>query len=172
MDENTGMIEAESIDYTELAVGLVSAYVANNSVPAAELAALIATTHAALAGLGGSATPATPAVAKVTRAQIRKSITHGALISFEDGKPYKTLKRHLTVLGLDPEAYREKWGLPRDYPMVAASYSETRSALAKSGGLGQQRRKAVPKVAEDAEAGAEQPKRVRRPRKAKVSAEA
>ena len=153
------MIEAEAIDYTELTAGLVSAYVANNSVPAAELATLIATTHAALARLGGSATPATPAVAKATPAQIRKSITHGALISFEDGKPYKTLKRHLTVLGLDPEAYREKWGLPRDYPMVAASYSEVRSALAKSVGLGQQRRKTVPKVAEDAETVAEQPKR-------------
>lgn len=166
------MIEAEAIDHTELTVGLVSAYVANNSVPAAELATLIATTHAALAGLGGSATPATPAVAKATPAQIRKSITHGALISFEDGKPYKTLKRHLTVLGLDPEAYREKWGLPRDYPMVAASYSEARSALAKSAGLGQQRRKAVSKVAEDAEAVAKQPKRAGRPRKAKMSAEA
>lgn len=162
----------EAIGYIELTVGLVSAYVANNSVPAAELATLIATTHAALAGLGGSATPATPAVAKATPAQIRKSITHGALISFEDGKPYKTLKRHLRVLGLDPEAYREKWGLPRDYPMVAASYSEARSALAKSAGLGQQSRKAVLKVAEDAEAVAKQPKRAGRPRKAKMSAEA
>ena len=90
----------EAIGYIELTVGLVSAYVANNSVPAAELATLIATTHAALAGLGGSATPATPAVAKATPAQIRKSITHGALISFEDGKPYKTLRRHLTIRGL------------------------------------------------------------------------
>ncbi|MEL6059475.1 MucR family transcriptional regulator [Methylobacterium sp. DCY52] len=172
MDENIGKIDVEAIDYTELTAGLVSAYVSNNSVSATELATLIATTHAALAGLGGSATPATPAVAKTTPARIRKSITHGALISFEDGKPYKTLKRHLTGLGLDPETYREKWGLPRDYPMVAASYSEARSALAKSVGLGQQRRKAVPKVAEVAETVAAQPKRAGRPRKVKVSAEA
>ena len=148
----------EAIGYIELTVGLVSAYVANNSVPAAELATLIATTHAALAGLGGSATPATPAVAKATPAQIRKSITHGALISFEDGKPYKTLKRHLNGNGLTIEQYRERFGLPRDYPSTAASYSAQRSALAKSLGLGNQRRKAAAKVADVAETIAELPK--------------
>ena len=155
----------EAIGYIELTVGLVSAYVANNSVPAAELATLIATTHAALAGLGGSATPATPAVAKATPAQIRKSITHGALISFEDGKPYKTLKRHLTKLGPSPDDYRAKWGLSRDYPMTAASYSETRSALARNLGLGKPGRKTAPK--ESAANTTERPKRAGRSRKVK-----
>ena len=67
--------------------------------------------------------------------------THDYIVSFEDGKPYKTLRRHLTLRGLSPEAYREKWGLPRDYPMTAASYSAQRSELARALGLGQQRRK-------------------------------
>lgn len=164
MDENTGTTGGEAIDYAELTAGLVSAYVANNSVPTAELAALIAATHTALTGLGNAGAPAAAPAAKTTPAQIRKSITHEGLISFEDGKPYKTLKRHLTALGLTPEGYREKWGLPRDYPMVAASYSETRSALAKSAGLGQQRRGAAPKITEAAETGTEKPKRAARTR--------
>ena len=131
---------------------------ANNSIPAAELVALIVTTHAALTGLGNVGVPAAAPAARTTPAQIRKSITPEGLISFEDGKAYKTLKRHLTALGLTPEGYREKWGLPRDYPMVAASYSETRSALARSAGLGQQRRGAAVKVAEATETVAEKPK--------------
>jgi predicted transcriptional regulator len=172
VDENTGTTRGETIDYTELTAGLVSAYVANNSVPATELAALIATTHAALTGLGNAGAPAAAPAAKTTPAQIRKSITHEGLISFEDGKPYKTLKRHLTKQGLTPEGYREKWGLPRDYPMTAASYSEARSALARSAGLGQQRRGVAPKVAEAAETAAEKPKSARRSRKGEGSASA
>lgn len=77
----------------------------------------------------------------MSAAQIRKSVTHDHIVSFEDGRPYKTLRRHLTLRGLSPEAYREKWGLPRDYPMTAASYSAQRSELARALGLGQQRRK-------------------------------
>ena len=72
---------------------------------------------------------------------VRKSVTPDFLISLEDGKPYKSLKRHLTRLGLTPQAYREKWGLPPDYPMVAANYALQRSELAKSMGLGEKRRK-------------------------------
>ncbi len=72
----------------------------------------------------------------LSAAQIRKSVQHDRLISFIDGKAYKTLKRHLTANGLTPEAYREKFGLPVDYPMVAAAYSERRSSLAKAHGLG------------------------------------
>ena len=140
MDEKTSVTQAVTVDYTELTAGLVSAYVANNRVPAAELTTLIATTHAALTRLGNAGEPAASPSIKLTPAQIRKSITHNALFSFDDGKPYKTLKRHLTSLGLSPEAYREKWGLPQDYPMVAASYSELRSTYAKSFGLGQRRR--------------------------------
>lgn len=78
-----------------------------------------------------------PAQKKATPTQIRKSITDATLISFEDGKAYKTLKRHLTTRGLTIEAYREKWGLPKDYPSVAPSYSAARSQMAKALGLGQ-----------------------------------
>ncbi|WP_283205814.1 MucR family transcriptional regulator [Methylobacterium cerastii] len=131
---------------------LVSAFVSNNNVPVSELPALIASVHAALAGLGKEA-PAEPAgPEKPTPAQIRKSVTPDALISFEDGKSYKTLRRHLTMRGLTAEGYREKYGLPADYPMTSASYSAQRSALAHSLGLGQMRRKAVPEAVEAPEA--------------------
>lgn len=80
--------------------------------------------------------PAEEVVEKPTPAQIRKSITPDALISFIDGKQYKMLKRHLRAHGLDPHAYRERYGLPADYPTTAPSYSEQRSALAKGLGLG------------------------------------
>ena len=125
-------------DFIELAAEIVSAYVANNPVPVAELSALIGNVHTALNGLaaGSASTPATAEVEKASPAQIRKSITPDALISFIDGKPYKTLKRHLTGHGLDPHSYREQYGLPRDYPMVAASYAAQRSELAKAIGLG------------------------------------
>jgi predicted transcriptional regulator len=130
-----------SADYTALTAEVVSAYVSNNPVRPAGLPELLSSVHAALSGLShGGATAAAP-VEKLTPAQIRKTITHDALISFEDGKPYKTLRRHLTLRGLTPEAYRAKWGLPRDYPMTAVGYSEVRSAMAKSLGLGQLRRK-------------------------------
>lgn len=75
--------------------------------------------------------------AKMTPAQVRKSMTPEALISFEDGRPYKTLRRHLAGRGLSPEQYREKHGLPNDYPMVSPNYSAMRSEMAKSLGLGQ-----------------------------------
>jgi predicted transcriptional regulator len=129
------------IDYIDLASEIVSAYVSNNSLPVTELPALLGNVHAALSGLASAGGASTEAAPKATPAQVRKSITHDALVSFEDGKPYKTLRRHLTIRNLTPEAYRAKWGLPVDYPMVAAAYSEQRSSLAKSLGLGQQRRK-------------------------------
>ncbi|KAB1074316.1 MucR family transcriptional regulator [Methylobacterium planeticum] len=142
-------------DYIDLASEIVSAYVSNNSLPVAELPALLGNVHAALSGLASAATGTAGTEApKATGAQVRKSITHDALISFEDGKPYKTLRRHLTIRNLTPEAYRAKWGLPVDYPMVAAAYSEQRSSLAKSLGLGQQRRKPAAKDA-GADAAAE-----------------
>ncbi|AWN44012.1 MucR family transcriptional regulator [Methylobacterium durans] len=155
MDEN---IKTQGNDYLELTSDIISAYVANNSVRTSDLPSLIAQVHSALAGLGNAGTTTEPAVEKLTPAQIKKSISHDALISFEDGKPYKTLKRHLTIRGLTPEAYRAKYGLPRDYPMVAASYSEQRSSLAKSLGLGQQRRKPATKAADVAETVSDAPK--------------
>lgn len=172
MDEVVETTEPEGIDYTELTTSLVAAYVTNNNVPVAELSALIASTHAALAGLAQGAATGAPAVEKPTPAQIRKSIRPDALISFIDGKPYKTLKRHLTGNGMTFEGYRERFGLPRDYPSVAASYSEQRSTLAKNLGLGLLRRKAAPKAAEPDEIVSEKPKRAGRPRKAKDAAEA
>lgn len=167
VNESTGSIGAQAADYTGLTVGLVSAYVANNPVPATELAVLIASTHATLTGLGNTGVPATPLAEKLTPTQIRKSITHEALISFEDGKRYKTLKRHLTALGLTPETYRAKWGLPSDYPMVAPSYSETRAAVARGIGLGRYGRVAA-RVAE----AAEEPEGAARPRKSEKPADA
>ncbi|MGN8097701.1 MucR family transcriptional regulator [Methylobacterium sp. 22177] len=122
---------AGSVDYGRLTSDLVTAYVANNHVPASELSELIATTHAALTSLEAVSAEPDPGAEKFTPAQIRRSITHDALISFEDGKRYQTLKRHLTACGLTPETYRAKWGLPSDYPMVAPGYSERRSAITK-----------------------------------------
>ncbi|SFM96397.1 MucR family transcriptional regulator [Methylobacterium pseudosasicola] len=172
MDENIETIERGSTDYIELTAGLVSAYVSNNHLQPSEIATLIANTHAALAGLSKGAAPEAPAAEKLTPAQIRKSITPDALISFVDGKPYKTLKRHLSGAGMTIEQYRERYGLPRDYPSTAASYSAQRSELAKSLGLGQQRKKVAPKAAEPVETVSEKPKRAGRPRKAKEAAEA
>lgn len=124
-----------------LASEIVAAYVANNSIPIPELPKLIGSVHAALLGLyNGSGTVGTDTSAeeieKPTPAQIKKSIRPDGLVSFIDGKVYKTLKRHLAANGLDPHSYCKRFGLPADYPMVTASYSATRSALAKSLGLG------------------------------------
>ena len=114
-----------------LASEIVSAYVSNNRVPAAELPGLIGSVHAALNGIArGTAATDTGApaeeVEKPTPAQIKKSIRPDGLVSFIDGKPYKTLKRHLTKHGLDPHSYRAKFGLPADYPTTSAAYSEAR----------------------------------------------
>ena len=143
--------QVPSLDRIELAADLVSAYVSNNSLPSAELPALITQVHAALVGLSAPQVEEEE-VEKATSAQIKKSITPDALISFIDGKPYKTLKRHLTTHGLDIEGYRRRYGLPADYPTVSANYSAARSALAKDLGLGQQRRKPSAKAAESADA--------------------
>jgi predicted transcriptional regulator len=114
---------------------IVSAYVANNSLPAAELPALIRSVHAVLSSLG-DARDVVVHVEKPTRSQIERSVQRDALVSFIDGRAYKTLKRHLTSHGIDPHEYRKRYGLPLDYPMVAPSYAERRSALAKAIGLG------------------------------------
>jgi len=130
-------------ELTELTGELVAAYVSNNPVPVAELPALITRVHGAIAGLAsGTLTADTGAavqagVEKPSAAQIRKSVRPDGIVSFIDGKTYKTLKRHLTSRGLDPKSYRDRYGLPADYPMVAPSYAEQRSALAKAIGLGQ-----------------------------------
>ncbi|TGD95281.1 MucR family transcriptional regulator [Methylobacterium nonmethylotrophicum] len=144
---------------TELTSDIVGAYVSNNNLPVAELPGLIASVHASLTSLGRP--PAEPAEDhKVTAAQIRKSVTPDFITSFIDGRQYKSLKRHLTTRGLTPDEYRQKYGLPFDYPMVAANYAAQRSELAKSLGLGQIRRDraAAQKAEAEAEAIAAKPK--------------
>lgn len=122
-----------------LASEIVVAYVANNSVPRAELPALIIDVHAAVKRLYGGTSDTTeeklsPAV------PIKRSVTPNFIVCLEDGRQFKSLKRHLsTHHGLTPDEYRAKWGLPANYPMVAPAYASTRSALAKKMGLGRNR---------------------------------
>ena len=138
-DVNVSADEAQE-SHVELTTSIVSAYVSHNSLRVADLPELISTVHAALSGLAGpiaapvAAAPLAPAV------PIKKSVSDDYIICLEDGKKFRSLKRHIgTVYNLSPEQYREKWGLPRDYPMVAPAYSAIRSRLAKDIGLGQQR---------------------------------
>ena len=170
MDQIAETIEAPTVDLVDLTANVVSAYVSKNSVRPNDMPDLLATVHAALTGLGQSGTTEAPATQKLTPAQIRKSVTPDALISFIDGKPYKTLKRHLTGNGMTPEEYRARFGLPRDYPVTAASYSAMRAEFARSSGLGQ-KRQAAWMALEHAATAAEKPKRGR-PRKTKDATEA
>ncbi|MEN5362586.1 MucR family transcriptional regulator [Brevundimonas intermedia] len=125
----------------EMTADIVSAYVGNNSVSADALPALIANIHAALSGVSNGPVEAEPEP-KEPAVPIRKSIAPDFLICLEDGRKFKSLKRHLrTKYDMSPEDYRAKWGLPKDYPMVAPNYAKARSELAKSMGLGQGGRK-------------------------------
>ena len=130
----------KDIDLLELTAHIVSAYVEKNRLPASGLGDLIASVSASIGGLGQPAVPvAAPLVPAVNP---KKSVTPDFIICLEDGKKFKSLKRHIGVhFGLTPDAYRAKWGLPADYPMVAPSYAASRSQLAKAIGLG---RKAAP----------------------------
>ncbi|MER9580947.1 MucR family transcriptional regulator [Mesorhizobium sp. M0276] len=120
----------------ELTADVVSAYVSNNPVPVGDLPALIGQVHAALKGTAGSVSAEKPEALKPA-VPIRKSVTPDYIICLEDGKKFKSLKRHLsTHYGLTPDDYRAKWGLPADYPMVAPNYATARSELAKTMGLG------------------------------------
>ncbi|MFO1118185.1 MAG: MucR family transcriptional regulator [Beijerinckiaceae bacterium] len=126
----------------ELAADIVSAYVSKNSVPLAELSNVINSVHATLNQIASGITVAAAAPAGEPAVAIRKSVTPDFIICLEDGKQFKSLKRHLrTAYGMTPDQYRDKWGLKPDYPMVAPAYAKRRSALAKASGLGQQRRK-------------------------------
>ncbi|MXQ10271.1 MucR family transcriptional regulator [Microvirga makkahensis] len=130
-----------SPSYIELCAEIVSAYVSHNSVPAADLPVLLTSVHAALAKTA-QGQHEEPKVELVPAVPVRKSITPDAIICLEDGKSFKSLKRHLrTTYDMTPEQYRAKWSLPADYPMVAPNYAKARSELAKTMGLGQQRRK-------------------------------
>lgn len=128
-------------DHIGLTADIVAAYVSNNTVPVGELPGLISQVYAALAQVAGGGGDVIVETAKPA-VSVKKSITSDHIICLEDGKKFKSLKRHLrSKYDMSPEQYREKWGLPADYPMVAPSYAQARSRLAKEMGLGQQRRK-------------------------------
>jgi predicted transcriptional regulator len=137
------MTESAEPNYIGLAAHIVSAFVSNNSVPTGELPALIGSVHAALAKVGSGQPDAAP-VQLIPAVSIKKSISPDQIICLEDGKRFKSLKRHLrTAYGMTPDEYRAKWGLPSDYPMVAPNYAKARSELATKMGLGRKRRKAA-----------------------------
>jgi predicted transcriptional regulator len=131
-------------DLAAVTAHIVASYVERNSLSQHELPGLIHTVHQTIAGLGGEAAapvaePQKPAVS------VRRSITPDYLICLEDGRSFKSLKRHLSSkYGLTPEGYRAKWDLPSDYPMVAPNYAKVRSDMAKKIGLGSQRKAAAP----------------------------
>ena len=135
------MTDGTGKGYIDLTANIVSAYLSNNPTPASEIPSLISQVHSALMRVssGRSEAPAEPAKPAVS---LKKSINPDYLVCLEDGKRFKSLKRHLrTQYNMTPEQYRDKWGLPADYPMVAPNYAVARSQLAKQMGLGQQRRK-------------------------------
>jgi predicted transcriptional regulator len=124
-----------------LVADIVSAYVSNNSLPSSDLGSLIGDVHAVVVKLVDNPAQAAPTEPPKPAVPIKKSITEEYLVCLEDGRKFKSLKRHLrTRYNLTPEQYRAKWQLPPDYPMVAPGYAETRSRMAKDMGLGQQRR--------------------------------
>ena len=125
----------------EMTADIVSAYVGNNNVQVTEVPGLISSIHAALSQISTGVVEVEPEV-KEPAVSVRKSITPDFLICLEDGRKFKSLKRHLrTKYNISPEEYRAKWGLPKDYPMVAPNYAKARSDLAKQMGLGQGGRK-------------------------------
>jgi len=148
----TDEADINAAELAELTAEVVSAYVSKNPVPVAGLPDLIASVHSSLTGLiQPTAAPLEPQLPAVNP---KKSVLPDYIICLEDGKKFKSLRRHLgTDFGLTPDEYRAKWGLPRDYPMVAPNYAAQRSALAKASGLG---RKAAPVKAAPAKRKAKQ----------------
>ena len=129
-------------NYIELAADIVSAFVSNNSVPVTELPALIGSVHAALSQVASGSTQQPAEEPKAPAVPIKKSVQPDYIVCLDDGKRFKSLKRHLrTTYNMTPDQYRAKWGLAHDYPMVAPNYAAARSELAKQMGLGARRRK-------------------------------
>jgi predicted transcriptional regulator len=140
MDAGTAS-ESANANLTELTADIVSAYLSNTTVRAEELATLISTVHSALTGLGnGNGAVTSPEEKPSPPMSWKKAIKPDYIISFEDGKQYRSMRRHLTTRGMTPEQYRDKWGLPKEFPMVSPNYSAARSEMAKKMGLGQQRK--------------------------------
>ena len=135
------MSDTQPKGFVDLTASIVSAYVSNNATTAAEIPGLISQIHAALLRVSNAGSETALEAAKPA-VSVKKSMTPDYLVCLEDGKRFKSLKRHLrTQYNMTPEQYREKWGLPSDYPMVAPNYAVARSQLAKKMGLGQQRRR-------------------------------
>ena len=131
----------DKAEIIEMTADIVSAYVGNNSVSSSDLPNLIQSVHRALAAVTSGAMEVV-AAPKVPAVPLKRSITPDYLICLEDGRKFKSLKRHLrTKYDMSPDEYRSKWGLPKDYPMVAPNYAKARSDLAKQMGLGQGGRK-------------------------------
>lgn len=129
------MTEESKGNLIELTADIVSAYVQKNAVPVSALPDLIASVNSALSNIGQPLPPAQPA--PVPAVKPKRTVFPDYIIGLEDGRRYKSLKRHLSVShGMTPDDYRAKWGLAKDYPMVAPNYSAARSAMAKSSGLG------------------------------------
>ena len=144
---------SDQTNFIGLTAEIVSAYVSKNSVSNADLQTLIANVHRALQAIQTGETVSLDKPEQKPAVPIKKSVTPDYLVSLEDGARYKSLKRHLaTKYGLTPKAYREKWGLPNNYPMVAPNYAAARSALAKSSGLGQKQKEAPAKRSKKAKA--------------------
>jgi predicted transcriptional regulator len=131
MDEAIGQTNSDLLGLT---ADIVAAYVQNNAMPVADLPSLIASVNSALSGLLERVVPPPPELAPAVNP--KKSVFPDYIVSLENGRKFKSMKRHLGLLGMTPDEYRAKWGLARDYPMVAPSYSAQRSALARSIGLG------------------------------------
>jgi predicted transcriptional regulator len=167
VDEAISLSKLEGGDGSALpkVVSIVSAYVSNNSLRAADLPDLIGSVHLAIRQLSQSAAPTPEKVPDAPAVPIKKSVTKDYIICLEDGKKFKSLRRHLSSsYNMTPDEYRTKWGLANDYPMVAPSYSATRSQLAKDSGLGQVSRVTTSALAAPV---ADAPKKARgRPRKA------
>lgn len=137
------MDDSQNLSTVELTVEIVSAFVSKNSVPIPMLPALISDVHASLQRLAVGGIETTAEQVQTPAVSVKKSITDDFIICLDDGKKFKSLRRHLAVLGMTPDQYRQKWNLPASYPMVAPAYSASRSSLAKSMGLGNARRKLV-----------------------------
>jgi predicted transcriptional regulator len=145
MDTQETVSTKKTEDLVDLAAEIVSAYVSNNSVGGSELSELIAEVHKALKSVTTQQGEPEPEK-REPAVSVKKSVQPDYIVSLFDGKKYKSLKRHIRVAhGMTPDAYRAYWGLPREYPMVAPNYAKARSELAKTMGLGQQRRKAPAK---------------------------
>jgi predicted transcriptional regulator len=145
------MTDPNQAALTEMTSEVVAAYVAKNHLQPSELPSLIASVHAALGGLGKPVEPTVSAEPPKPAVPVRKSITDEYIISLEDGRKLKSMKRYLAGLGMTPADYRAKWGLPNDYPMVAPAYAAKRSELAKSLGLGRKASREAIEVAPEVE---------------------